>query len=802
MLVAAGLALIGVVRRQLWLHTIGGGAVLLTFVVWISRSSYTPAAWPLLGAWISAFVILYLLVATHVETEGNFAAPLLFFLLPALVLVEPRTASPLFLFTTFFILLAATAYVAIRYRRGALYFVASFFAIAGEAVWSGRHLAPERLGAALLLYAAFGLLFLAVPAIARRFDRPLEPRYGAPATAILSIAMLFFLTFDSVAGAALWGLTLLLAVLLTGTIVESKVERRPYLTGLAAVLTWLVLASWWEGLDLAAMRISALFAVAAFGVIVLLGALWAARDAEQRHEFGLAAHLAFGAHLFLMYIAGAPSLAFPPWPLFAVLAILTLAVGTASLYLRRGTLTVGGAIGAHVVLLTWASHTLLPAYANIALAAGLIVAAWSALWFVLAQRVTRDAEELKVFRLGAAIGLLVAHLVAIAADLNAQPRLFATLLATHGVLAMATLVLAWRTETHRLSLWSVGLMIVATMAAQPATPGRAFAFAAIPYALYTAYPLLLGARVKRSLAPYLAAVVASAAFFFFARDAMNDAGLGWMIGVLPVGEALVLFALLLRLLRVELPDARNLGRLALVAGAALAFITVAIPLQLEKQWITIGWALEGAALLWLFTRIPHRGLLIWSGALLAAVFVRLVFNPAVFLYHPPADRPIFNWYLYTYAVSAAAFFAAAYWLPRELKRATAAAAAMGTILLFALLNIEIADFFSTGPVLTFNFFTSSLAQELTYTIAWALFAVAMLIAGIALRVRGARVAALMLLLVTILKCFLHDLARLGGLYRVGSLLGLALSLVLVGVLLQKFVMARPVASGPAEETTA
>src|SRR6185295_8628231 len=106
----------------------------------------------------------------------------------------------------------------------------------------------------------------------------------------------------------------------------------------------------------------------------------------------------------------------------------------------------------------------------------------------------------------------------------------------------------------------------------------------------------------------------------------------------------------------------------------------------------------------------------------------------------------------------------------------------------------------TGPALTFNFLSSSLAQDLTYTIGWALFAIAMLVAGIAFRTKAPRVAALLLLLVTILKCFLHDLARLGGLYRIGSLLGLALSLVLVGVLLQKFVMAKP--ATPAEETPA
>jgi uncharacterized membrane protein len=114
----------------------------------------------------------------------------------------------------------------------------------------------------------------------------------------------------------------------------------------------------------------------------------------------------------------------------------------------------------------------------------------------------------------------------------------------------------------------------------------------------------------------------------------------------------------------------------------------------------------------------------------------------------------------------------------------------GALLLFFLLNIEIADFYSTGPTVTFNFFSSSLAQDLTYTMGWAAFAVAMLIIGIVMRSRGARVTALILLVITILKCFLHDLGRLGGLYRVVSLLGLAMSLVLVGILLQKFVMVR------------
>jgi uncharacterized membrane protein len=797
LLVAAGLAFIAVARKLAWLHMLGGAAVLLTFGIW-AAISYVPAAWPAVLAWIAAFVALYLIVARRLYTPANFVAPLLFFMLPALLVLEPRTASPGLLFGTFFVLLCAIAFCAVRYREGQVYFVASFFVIVAEGIWSGKHLTPERLYAALLLYGAFGLLFLAVPAIARRFGRPLEPRTGSAVTTIASLAMLGFLTIDSVAGAALWGLTTLLAILLVGTIVESKVERRPIVAIIAIVLTWIVVAAWWEGVELEGSLIAALFTVAAFGIIALLGTVWASRGKNE--EFGHAAHLALGGYPFLFFIAANQSLAFPPWPLFAVLAILTLAVGVASLYLRRGTLTIGGALAAQLVLVTWASHPLIPPWGNTGLAATLLVAAWAYVWMYLGERVL-GRDEAATFRIAAAVALLMGHAVAFSVNVGAAPALYGTLLATHVVLVIGTLALAWRAELHALALWSVALTSIAASALHTTTPGRTFAFAASLYALYILYPLLLGARVKRSLHPYLAAVIASASFFFLARDAMRAAKLEYMIGVLPVAEAIVLLVLLIRLLRIEPPEARDLTRLAIVAGTALAFITVAIPLQLDRQWITIGWALEGAALVWLFRRIPHRGLVAWAGALLVAVFVRLVFNPAVLSYHPASERAVFNWYLYTYLVAAVAFFAAAWWLPRAWNRSVAAASAMGTILLFVLLNIEIADYYSTGTALTFNFLSSSLAQELTYTISWAIFAVAMLIAGIVLHARAARVAALLLLLVTILKCFLHDLARLGGLYRVASLLGLAMALVVVGVLLQKYVMVKPAAPPPAEETT-
>ena len=147
--------------------------------------------------------------------------------------------------------------------------------------------------------------------------------------------------------------------------------------------------------------------------------------------------------------------------------------------------------------------------------------------------------------------------------------------------------------------------------------------AAALYAVFIAYPVILGTRARNDRDPYLAAVFASAMFFFGGRHALEAGGFGWAVGVVPVGVAAVLAFLLRALLRLEPAGERDMGRLALVAGAALAFVTVAIPLQLHHQWITIGWALEGAAMAWLYRRIPHRGLFYGSTALLLAVFVRL-----------------------------------------------------------------------------------------------------------------------------------------------------------------------------------
>jgi len=239
------------------------------------------------------------------------------------------------------------------------------------------------------------------------------------------------------------------------------------------------------------------------------------------------------------------------------------------------------------------------------------------------------------------------------------------------------------------------------------------------------------------------------------------------------------------------------GQIAWFGGVALFFVTLIFPIQFERQWITIGWALEGAALLWLFHRVPHQGLRITGVGLLAVAFVRLALNPAVLIYHPRSAAPLLNWYLYGYGIVTACFFAAARLVapPRHLLfsiKLPPILNGLGTVLAFLLLNIEIADYFSeTGSVLTFQF-SGNLGRDMTYSIAWAVFALALLLVGIGRQLRGARYAGLGLLSVTLLKLFLHDLAHLGQLYRIGALIGVAAIAILASAMYQRYLaMARP-----------
>lgn len=79
------------------------------------------------------------------------------------------------------------------------------------------------------------------------------------------------------------------------------------------------------------------------------------------------------------------------------------------------------------------------------------------------------------------------------------------------------------------------------------------------------------------------------------------------------------------------------------------------------------------------------------------------------------------------------------------------------------------------------------ARDLSMSLAWATYGLTLLLVGVRLESSAHRWVSLVLVLATAAKVFLFDLARLGDLYRVGSLVGLAFSLLGISLLYQRLV---------------
>jgi uncharacterized membrane protein len=150
---------------------------------------------------------------------------------------------------------------------------------------------------------------------------------------------------------------------------------------------------------------------------------------------------------------------------------------------------------------------------------------------------------------------------------------------------------------------------------------------------------------------------AGVAFFLLAYGATRDRPTGIPWGALALALALLYigaaYAFVRRRAAVEGAAADLATPLAAVAVAATTFVSLAVPLELERAWLAVAWALEVPALLWLAGRFRLPVLTALARGLAALVGLRL-FYPGV-LDYPIGRLPVVNWLLYGYGVPLAAF---------------------------------------------------------------------------------------------------------------------------------------------------
>jgi uncharacterized membrane protein len=212
---------------------------------------------------------------------------------------------------------------------------------------------------------------------------------------------------------------------------------------------------------------------------------------------------------------------------------------------------------------------------------------------------------------------------------------------------------------------------------------------------------------------------------------------------------------------------------------------------IERSTYVVAWlALALATLVardkWPLPVLGFFGTVLSAFALVVSVFVGLGFANPVFSGEPVGSLPVANWLLWGYGVPAIFCLALARRAEREPNYGRLVALALRgvtLVLLFSLVTLEVRQAFQ-GPVLTQAW---SAAERYSYSLAWIVFATALLVIGIARRSQGPRYASLAVMMVAVAKVFLYDTGNVTDLLRVFSYLGLGLSLLLLAWLYQRFV---------------
>jgi uncharacterized membrane protein len=220
---------------------------------------------------------------------------------------------------------------------------------------------------------------------------------------------------------------------------------------------------------------------------------------------------------------------------------------------------------------------------------------------------------------------------------------------------------------------------------------------------------------------------------------------------------------------------------------AIGFITIAIPIRLNAHWITIGWFVEAAVLLWVADRVSSEFLNAFAVGALALGVMRLLFVDNFY-----SERPLFNARIAVHLVAIVVLALVAWYGARrndDLGR-TGTAIAIVALNLLALIALsrEVADYYSRELVAasrrpgtwiggewssTRNI---AIARDFTFSALWMGYGAMLMVVGFWRRSAFVRWQALALISATTGKVFIYDVSQLDRGYRI-------LSFIVLGALL-------------------
>ncbi len=370
-----------------------------------------------------------------------------------------------------------------------------------------------------------------------------------------------------------------------------------------------------------------------------------------------------------------------------------------------------------------------------------------------------------------------------------------------GILAAGAVLLTALRGWRRLSLGAfVGtlLMYVAWYAEyydyKQFTP--TFIFATLFFLIF-AGSALIPRRGEQADSTTLTAIlsIANAAVYFFEiyaiYDAYHDAAfrdnaMAWISVVLAAVYVILAQRIAKQAAGAENRKAINLIHLALAIG----FLTAAIPLKLNGHWITIGWLVESAALLYVGQRIQHVFLRIFAAVALTLGIFRMLVED-----WPRETTLVFNARFATYLVAIAVLALVIYGTRRATTDIERLAGHVCTVFLnlLALLALynEVQDFFRPQVVAHWSAraYTAARSTEtirgFTHSAVWMIYGAVLMFLGFRRHSAFLRWQAIALLGVTVIKVFLFDTSTLDVGFRILSFIGLGAILLGISFLYQR-----------------
>jgi len=232
-------------------------------------------------------------------------------------------------------------------------------------------------------------------------------------------------------------------------------------------------------------------------------------------------------------------------------------------------------------------------------------------------------------------------------------------------------------------------------------------------------------------------------------------------------------------------------------GLGLTCLTVAIPIQLKQNWITVGWAVEAAVLTWVGFHLDSGRTRRAALVIAAMVVVRLLFLDSSFRSpFAPDFSFVVNKRGLAFLAGVSSLAAIAYFYRRNHERLddserwlTSALFIGANLLVLFFLTTEISSYFEAA------YFQASDYQlkrdirsrmQLSISTLWGFYSIALVTAGILRKIQPLRLLAIFLFAATILKVFFVDLSEMEKIYRIIASIGLGVILLIVSMMYQKY----------------